>query len=100
MGQISADAWRIFRCGAFGYVTLGEAQALRAFQALAETAPLEVGETGAAAFAGVLAATHDSAIRQQLQIDETSRVSFIATEGVTDREVYRRLLRSAQASSS
>lgn len=73
---------------------------LRAFQTLVEIARLEVGETGAAAFAGMLAATHDGALREQLQIDGSSRVSFIATEGVTDPEVYRRLLRPDQASSS
>ena len=51
-----------------------------------------IGETGIAAWAGLLATTRDENLRQQFGLDCNSRIVIIATEGATDPEVYRNLV--------
>ena len=53
------------------------------------------GESGASGFgccAAILTEPELAEIRQELGLDETSRVLFFSTEGATDRENYRRIV--------
>jgi len=53
---------------------------------------VELGETGVAAFAGLLAACAEPKARQLLGLDHESRVIAIGCEGVTDPVIYRKLV--------
>jgi diaminopropionate ammonia-lyase len=53
---------------------------------------LEIGETGIAALAGLVAASGDAGVRAALGLRPDSRVVAIACEGVTDPEVFARLV--------
>lgn len=92
----SPQAWEILRAGAFAFLTVPDEAAVDAMRQAAAGVggdpPLVIGETGIAAWAGLLAATRDESLRQQLGIDSGSRVVVIATEGATDPEVYRSLV--------
>jgi diaminopropionate ammonia-lyase len=92
----SRIAWPILRCGIDASIAISEAIAIEALRGLSESrwgdSPLEVGETGIAAFAGLVAVAEDAAACRLLDIDGHSRLLAIFCEGVTDREVYRRLL--------
>ena len=92
----SPQAWGILRAGAFAFLTVPEEAAVDALRQAAAGVggdpPLVIGETGIAAWAGLLAATRDGNLRQQLGIASNSRIVVIATEGATDPEVYGNLV--------
>ena len=53
------------------------------------------GESGASAFgcmAAILTEPQLAGLKQELGLDETSRVLFFSTEGDTDRENYRKIV--------
>ena len=92
----SPQAWEILRAGAFAFLTVPDEAAVDAMRQAAAGVggdpPLVIGETGIAAWAGLLAATRDDDLKQQLGLESGSRVVIIATEGATDSEVYRDLV--------
>ena len=92
----SSQAWEILRNGTFAFLTIPDEAAVDAMRQAAagvgEDTSVVIGETGIAGWAGLLAATRDENLRQQLKLDSNSRVVIIATEGATDPEVYRRLV--------
>jgi diaminopropionate ammonia-lyase len=53
---------------------------------------MELGETGVAALAGLLAASAEPQARQLLELDHDSRVIAVGCEGVTDPVIYRKLV--------
>ena len=92
----SSQAWEILKGGAFAFFTIPDEAAVDAIQQAAAgvggDAPVVIGETGIAGWAGFLAATRDENLHQQLELNADSRVVIIATEGATDPEVYRNLV--------
>jgi diaminopropionate ammonia-lyase len=92
----SRIAWPILRCGIDAGIAVSDATAIETLRALAEgrwsEGSIEVGETGVAALAGLVAAAEAPAARQLLDIGGQSRLLAVLCEGVTDREVYRRLV--------
>jgi diaminopropionate ammonia-lyase len=92
----SPQAWDILGAGAFAFLTIPDEAAVDAIRQAAAGVggdfPIVIGETGIAAWAGFLATTRDEDLRQQLGLDHKSRIVIIATEGATDREVYRDLV--------
>jgi diaminopropionate ammonia-lyase len=96
VGQISALAWPMLDGGAAATVTISDAIAIEALRTLAHPSPpdpaVELGETGVAAFAGILAALAHPPARKLLGLDEDSRVIAIGCEGVTDPTIYRTLV--------
>ena len=87
--ELSAEAWPILKSGAFAFITIAEQVAISTLHRITE---LAIGETGVAALAGLVAASADGKARERLQLDETSRVVVLASEGVTDPPVMERLL--------
>lgn len=91
----SADAWSLIAEGAFAFLTVSDEAAVAAMGAAA--APdngdpkLVIGDTGSAAWAGLVTASQDDTMREQLGLDGESRVAFVVTEGATDPAVYREL---------
>ena len=92
----SPQAWEILRAGAFAFLAIPDEAAVDAMRQAAAGVggdpPLVIGETGIAAWAGLLAAMRDEELKQQLGLDASSRVVVIATEGATDPEVYLNLV--------
>ena len=96
VGVVSPHAWKILQAGAFACLTIDDSAAIEALKLLARPpapdVPLGVGETGIAALAGVLEAARDPQTCDKLGLNQSSRVLAIACEGVTDPEVYARLV--------
>lgn len=92
VASISSDAWAVFRRGVFGYVTISDAWAIDTLRLFSRRQYPPVGETGIAALAGLLAVANNDDLRQQLKLDSSSHVGVIATEGITDPEIYRQVL--------
>ena len=89
----SPQGWTILSAGAFAFLTIPDEAAIDAMgeaaQGVGGDPPVVIGDTGSAAWAGFLAATRDEDLRRQLDLDASSRVVVIATEGATDPDVYR-----------
>lgn len=84
-GEPSRPAWDILAQATFAAMTVGEDEARQAQQALAAgvggDAPLASGDTGISGLAGLCVAAADAHAREQLMLDETSRVLLISSEG-------------------
>jgi diaminopropionate ammonia-lyase len=95
VGQISALAWPLLD-GAAATLTISDDVAVQALRTLAVPSPadppVELGETGVAAFAGLLAVSACPEARRMLGLNHESRVIAIGCEGVTDPAIYRRLV--------
>ena len=87
----SRIAWRILRRKGFAFMTVIDAQILDALRRLAKIGII-AGETGAAGFAGFIAAVTDPVFRAELNIEAKSNVLVIGTEGATDPHIYRNLI--------
>lgn len=98
-GEPCTISWEILDSYADAFVSCGDhysAQGMRLLgRAEGEDTPVISGESGAVG-AGVLQAIMQeerlAELREQLGLDENSRVLLISTEGDTDRENYRRIL--------
>ena len=77
-------------------MTLDDAGAVEAMRRAAAPAtgdpPLVLGESGAAALGGLLAAAVEPGARAALAMTGTSRILVIGSEGATDPDIYRRLV--------
>jgi diaminopropionate ammonia-lyase len=90
--NLAAVAWPILGRGAAAFVTIGDEVALKTLRRFDRDESIAIGETGIAAIAGFIAAANDAQIRDQLGLDEKSRVVLVATEGVTDPGVLDNLI--------
>ena len=61
----------------------------QAVQPSSDDPSLVIGDTGSAAWAGLIAVMGDASRRQDLQLTADSQVVIIVTEGATDPAVYR-----------
>jgi diaminopropionate ammonia-lyase len=100
---LSAPAWTILSRRAFAGVAVDDSAALAALRTLDQPEggdpPMIAGDTGVAATAALLASAEDATARIALQIDASSRVMAVVTEGATDPELRARLLaRAGEAS--
>ena len=100
-GEVSPAAWEIVSAAASAYVALDDRYALDAVRAFADPAKgdpaIVSGETGAAGLAALLAAQQHASLRALLELDASSRVLLLGSEGDTDPEIYRRITgRSAE----
>jgi diaminopropionate ammonia-lyase len=83
--EVSAAAWPTLRAGVHGTVTVTDAEAHAAMRELA-AAGLRIGESGAAALAGLRALVRDPAcerLRRAVRAGPRTRAVAIATEGRT-----------------
>ena len=90
--ELATDAWKILRTGAFAFITIGDDVALQVLKQCHQDRLISVGETGIATIAGFVAAAADSDVRCQLELNGSSRVVLIATEGITDPSVLQSLI--------
>ena len=89
----ATEAFALLKSGAFAFLTVPDEAAVDAMRQAAapegDDPPMVIGDTGSAAWAGFLAASMDPQLREALELDGSSRVAIIVTEGATDPEVYR-----------
>ncbi len=92
----SLVAWRILARAADAFMTVDEEDAVTAMRRLARPPagdpPIIAGESGGVGFAGLARAAKDEAIRSAVELDSSSRVLVINTEGATDPARYRELV--------
>lgn len=95
----SPIAWPILRDLAFAFLTIPDETAVNALRLMARGAcgdpPTEIGDTGIAATAAVVAACLDGDLRALLGIDRRSRILAVACEGVTDLGIFKALIGDA-----
>lgn len=101
-GEPCTISWEIIRSCATAFVSCGDGYAARGMQMLGY--PLEgdeaviSGESGAVTAGvvqGIMTEERLQTFREQLKLDETSCVLVISTEGDTDQENYRRVMRES-----
>jgi diaminopropionate ammonia-lyase len=95
-GEVSAAAWPLLKHGADDVLALPDEAAVTAMRLLADgitgDCPLVAGESGSAAFAGLVAAARNPAVRKAVGLEPSSRVVVVGSEGATDRATYRRVV--------
>ena len=96
-GEVSALAWEILKTGANDFMTINEEAEPLTMKLLAEgfngDPKIEAGESAVAGLAAVITARADKNISNSLGLNENSRVYILGTEGATDPEVYRELIK-------
>ena len=95
-GEPCSIGWEVLKSCADGFLTVPEAAAADGMRILAAPcrgdSPIVSGESGAAAFGAamnLLLNPELTAMKEQLGLDENSRLLFISTEGDTDKQNYR-----------
>lgn len=93
-GRPSLIAWPIVARGIAAFIAIPDERAREAMRALAGVG-IVAGETGAAGLGGLLellTGAESAKHRQELEINETSRVLVLVTEGATDPLSYDRIV--------
>lgn len=89
----AAEALSLLLDSAFAFLTVPDQAAIdamrQAVKPSSDDPPLVIGDTGSAAWAGLISIMGDARVRQALQLDADSQVAVIVTEGATDPAVYR-----------
>ena len=91
----STTAWPILRRRVADALAVPDAQAVAAMRELSggpDTPDITAGESGAAGYAGLLAASADPQLRRALRLGVGSRALVVMTEGATDPAVYEELV--------
>ena len=92
--EISTLAWEILAPGADAFMTIPDDAAIDAMRRLSrgtgDGSPIVSGASGAAGLAGLLLAADDEQLRRQIELNTSSNVLLINSEGAIDRESYER----------
>ena len=100
-GEPSEMAWEILSQEASDFLTIPEQIVAPTVRLLARPLgtddALEAGESAVAGLAAVIAARSDAALSDQLGLDGKSRVLLIGSEGVTDPEIFARIMEGHDA---
>ncbi|MEX2298472.1 MAG: diaminopropionate ammonia-lyase [Dongiaceae bacterium] len=101
-GEVSPLAWAVMKPGSNAYMTLPDAAAVHAMQALAAGVggdkKVVGGEAGVGGLAGLLASTADPTLREALGLRGDSRILIFGSEGDTDPALYEKLVGRSGAS--
>lgn len=100
-GEASPLAWRFLQPGSDFFMTVADQAAVQAMGVLARgdagDVPVLSGESGAAGLAGLQALAASAAWRDQIGLDDSSRVLLVNTEGATAPALYTDLSGCAPA---
>ncbi|WP_224407737.1 diaminopropionate ammonia-lyase [Afifella sp. IM 167] len=96
VGEVSTLAWPVLAQGTDFFMTIPDEMAIWSMQAITAGAfgdpPMEIGDSGVAGMAGLMAACADPAAREAMKLGPDSRILVIATEGPVDRKSVEALL--------
>ena len=53
---------------------------------------IEAGESATAGLAGLILTSNTSSLKQKLQVNKDSQILIIGSEGVTDRDIYNKIV--------
>ncbi|NVO56069.1 diaminopropionate ammonia-lyase [Rhodobacteraceae bacterium B1Z28] len=100
-GEPSGMAWEILAEEAADFLTIPESVVAPTVRLMArplqgDTA-VEVGESAIAGLAALIAVRQDAALSAKLGLDAQSRVLLIGSEGVTDPDIFARIMDGADA---
>ncbi|UCB56221.1 MAG: diaminopropionate ammonia-lyase, partial [Thiotrichales bacterium] len=94
-GEVSLLAWKILEHGADDFMTLSEDAVAPCMRLLANNVPaIEAGESAVAGLAAAIVARENPDMASQLGLDQSSLVFVIGTEGATDPDLYRQLVKN------
>ncbi len=95
-GEPSELAWEILAEEASDFLTIPDTIVAPTVRLLARPAGsdpvVEAGESAVAGLAALIAARRDKVLSAKLGLDETSRVLLIGSEGVTDPDIFQRIM--------
>lgn len=95
-GTVSVIAWEILCKTIDASMSISDLDAARAMRCLKFCSrshyAIEAGESATAGLAGLILTTNISALKQKLQIDKDSQIFIIGSEGVTDRDIYNKII--------
>ena len=92
-GEVSLIAWPILESAADEFLTITDDPVAPLMRRLAQDYSIVAGESAVAGLAGLTEARLNKPLWQQLALTEDSRVLVFGTEGATDPEIYRDLMR-------
>ncbi|MEE1559229.1 MAG: pyridoxal-phosphate dependent enzyme, partial [Arenicellales bacterium] len=96
-GEVSLVGWQILALGAQDFVTITDESVAPLMRLLAENnwgdQAIVAGESAIAGLAGLIAARADPQLSDKLGLSQNSHVLLFGTEGATDLEVYRQLVK-------
>jgi diaminopropionate ammonia-lyase len=102
--DVSQIAWTLLQTSLYACVTISDYAAMQGLAAVANPSDsdplLQVGETGIAALAGLLAVALHQPARERLELAESSRVAVIASEGISDPVTLGKLTTESGSKSS
>jgi len=95
-GEPSPIAWNILSDEGQDYLTIPDmlvAPTVRMLaRAVAGDRPIESGESAVAGLAALIVARQDAALSEKLALDSASRVLLIGSEGVTDQDIFDKIM--------
>lgn len=98
-GEPSGMAWEVLAEEASDFLTIPESIVAPTVRLLARPLDgdkaIEVGESAIAGLAALIAARQDSDLSQKLGLNADSRVLLIGSEGVTDPEIFAKIMEGA-----
>ncbi|MEM6662753.1 MAG: diaminopropionate ammonia-lyase [Pseudomonadota bacterium] len=98
-GEPSPLAWEILEEEASDFVTVPDAMVGPTMRSLARPErgdpAIEAGESAVAGLAAIIGARRDARLWSDLGLDEGSRILVFGTEGITDPEIYAKIMAGA-----
>jgi hypothetical protein len=92
-GGVSEIAWPLLRDYISTYITIGDEWARIAVRELYHHSQrVYSGESGAAGYAGLMVALKTPEIREHLELNNSSNVLVVNTEGVTDTAIFDKII--------
>ena len=94
-GEVSPIAWPIIKSQVDDVISIPDDAAIEAMKILAKPdstdQPINAGESGVAAVAGIISCARNPELRSKLSLEETSVVVAIGSEGVTDTKTFQQI---------
>ena len=95
-GEPSPIAWSILSDEGQDYLTIPDSLVAPTVRLLARAVagdpPIESGESAVAGLAALIVARQDAALSAKLALDSASRVLLIGSEGVTDQDIFDKIM--------
>ena len=95
-GTVSVIAWEILSKTIEASMSISDLDAARAMRCLKfckrSHYAIEAGESATAGLAGLILTSNTSSLKQKLQINKDSQILIIGSEGVTDRDIYNKIV--------